>query len=122
VLRATTDNGSDVFGVPVNPDALDFDSKTWLLDFSVAKDGAEGQWQNDHFVLTHHGWTGLVADLLGPWRSDDTTDVGVVPKNEPRKLGPFVLAYLEALVRVADWRASDKPSRSIKPDEVPPND
>ena len=35
----------------------------------------------------HPGWQGRVAHLL-------------------RRLGPFRLAYLEALVRVADWRAS----------------
>lgn len=35
-----------------------------------------------------------------------------------RRLGPFALAYLEALVRVADWRASDAPSASIKPEEA----
>jgi CRISPR-associated endonuclease/helicase Cas3 len=28
------------------------------------------------------------------------------------------LAYLEALVRIADWRASEKPSARIKPSEV----
>jgi CRISPR-associated endonuclease/helicase Cas3 len=122
VLRTTTDDGNDVFGVPRNPDTLDFLSMQWPLDFSVAKDGAEGQWENGDFILTAHGWTGLVADLLGPWRADDATGVGVVPPDEPRRLGPFALAYLEALVRIADWRASDKPSKSIKPEEVPRND
>ena len=73
----------------------------------------------NEFVLTGHGWTGLVADLLGPWRPEDGGDAGVVPETEPRHLGPFALAYLEALVRVADWRASEKPSASIKPSEVP---
>lgn len=122
VLRATTNDGNDVFGVPTNPDTLDFDTTKWPLDFSIAKDGAGGQWQKDHFLLTDHGWTGLVADLLGPWQDNDTTDVGVVPENEPRKLGPFALAYLEALVRVADWRASDKPTKSLRPEEVSSND
>ncbi len=119
VLRATTDGGDDVFGVTPDPDALDVSGERWPLDFSVAKDGAEGRWQNGQFVLTGHGWTGLVADLLGPWRADDQSDVGAVPSQEPRRLGPFVLAYLEALVRVADWRASESPSQCTKTTKVP---
>jgi CRISPR-associated endonuclease/helicase Cas3 len=121
VLRSTTDSGDDVFGVPRQPDALKISGERWQLDFSVAKDGAEGTWCEGQFILTDHGWTGLVADLLGPWRaaSDDPSDAGVVPPHEPRRLGPFVLAYLEALVRVADWRASERPSQSITPAEVP---
>jgi len=83
----------------------------WPLDFSIAKDGAEGRWEGDEFVCTGPGWTGLVADLLGPWRPEETSDAGVVPLTEPRQLGPFALAYLEALVRIADWRASD-PTRA----------
>ncbi|MCL6105809.1 MAG: CRISPR-associated helicase Cas3' [Actinobacteria bacterium] len=118
VLRAINNDGNDIFGVPPEPNSLNFLSQKWPLDFSVAKDGADGQWQNNHFILTGFGWTGLVADLLGPWRPEDKTEVGVVPEGEPRRLGPFVLAYLEALVRVADWRASENPSKRIKPGKV----
>jgi len=118
VLRSTTGEGGDVFGVRSEPGTLVLGSDQWPLDFSVAKDGAEGRWEGSEFVLTGHGWTGLVADLLGPWRPEDKGDAGVVPETEPRHLGPFALAYLEALVRVADWRASEKPSASIKPSEV----
>jgi CRISPR-associated endonuclease/helicase Cas3 len=118
VLRSLNDQEDDVFGVPRSPDTLNFSGQAWPLDFSVSKDGAEGVWDHDRFVPTGYGWTGLVADLLGPWRSDDLTEVGAVPEGEPRRLGPFVLAYLEALVRVADWRASENPSQCKKPGEV----
>jgi len=120
VLRSTTGTGDDVFGVPSQPDALHLDGEDWKLDFSVAKDGAEGKWTAQGFELLGCGWTGLVADLLGPWRdhADDPTEAGVVPANEPRALGPFKLAYLEALVRIADWRASEQPSQPIKTSEV----
>ncbi len=118
VLRSTTGDGDDVFGVRSESGSLVLGPDQWPLDFSIAKDGAEGRWEGNEFVMTGHGWTGLVADLLGPWRPEDQGDAGVVPETELRHLGPFALAYLEALVRVADWRASDKPSASVKPSEV----
>jgi CRISPR-associated endonuclease/helicase Cas3 len=120
VFRSLTDGGDDVFGVRPQPEILELNGERWQLDFTVVKDGAEGTWTEDGFVLTGHGWTGLVADLLGPWRdrSEDTTEAGVVPASEPRALGPFKFAYLEALVRIADWRVSAQPSHCIKPSEV----
>ncbi len=120
VLRSTTDTGDDVFGIPRDPGVINVDGSAWSLDFSAAKDGAEGHWESDGFVLTGAGWTGLVSDLLGPWRADDSSHSAVVPDGEPKRLGPFVLAYLEALVRAADWRASGKPSQSVKPEEIAP--
>ncbi len=118
VLRSITEPGDDVFGIPRDPDAINVDGSAWPMDFSVAKDGAEGQWEDDGFVLTGAGWTGLVSDLLGPWRAGDSSYSAVVPDGEPKRLGPFVLAYLEALVRATDWRASNNPSQSIKPEEI----
>jgi CRISPR-associated endonuclease/helicase Cas3 len=118
VLRSTTGEGDDVFGVRAEPRTLVIGSDQWPLDFSIARDGAEGRWEGSEFVLTGHGWTGLVASLLGPWRPGDRSDAGAVPEMEPRHLGPFALAYLEALVRIADWRASENPSASMKPSEV----
>lgn len=118
VLRSTSREADDVFGVRREPDRLLLGSEQWPLDFSVTKDGAEGRWEGDEFVLTGHGWTGLVADLLGSWRPNEGGHASVVPVGEPRHLGPFALAYLEALVRVADWRASERPTSSLKPSEV----
>jgi CRISPR-associated endonuclease/helicase Cas3 len=118
VMRSTTGEGDDVFGVRSEPSLLVVAADQWTLDFSIAKDGAEGRWEGDEFVLTGPGWTGLVADLLGPWRPEEKSDAGAVPEGEPRHLGPFALAYLEALVRVADWRASAQPSESTRPSEV----
>ena len=117
-FRSLTDTGEDAFGVPPQPENLEWNGQSWQLDFSVAKDGADGEWSDDGFVLDGHGWTGIVTDLLGPWRSDDTSTAGVVPDCEPKKLGPFKLAYLEALVRIADWRASENPSSCLKPSEM----
>lgn len=120
VMRSTTREGDDVFGVRNEPSALTIGEDRWPLDFSITKDGAEGRWEGDQFVLTGYGWTGLVADLLGPWRPEEKSDVGAVPEGEPRHLGPFALAYLEALVRIADWRASDasRATGVLKPGEV----
>ncbi len=118
VMRSTTDEGNDVFGVQNEPTVLVVGDDEWSLDFSIAKDGADGRWEDGEFVLTGYGWTGLVADLLGPWRPEEKSEAGVVPASEPRHLGPFALAYLEALVRVVDWRASANPSESVRPSEV----
>ena len=117
VLRSIMDEGNDVFGVPPGS-AFELDGFQWPLDFSIAKDGAEGNWSQDGFELRGFGWTALVSDLLGPWRPDDASHCGAVPDTEPKRLGPFVLAYLEALVRAADWRASAQPSHCIKPEET----
>jgi CRISPR-associated endonuclease/helicase Cas3 len=118
VMRSTTDEGDDAFGVRSEPNELVIGNDHWPLDFTIAKDGAAGWWESDAFVMTGPGWTGLVADLLGPWRPEETSEAGAVPEEEPRHLGPFALAYLEALVRIADWRASECPSASMKPSDV----
>lgn len=116
VLRAMSREGGDVFGVDQSLEVLQFNGRDWPMDFTVAFDGAEGDWTEAGFALDGPGWTGIVADLLGPWRGkSDVAWTGAVPKDEPRALGPFALAWLEVLVRVADWRASDRPSHVVRP-------
>lgn len=113
-LRAWTPEGDDVCGVPPEPGALAFQGSR-TMDFTVAADGVDGEWRSTEFVPRHYGWTAIVHDLLGPLDPGETAALGAVPEHEPRALGPFVLAYLEALVRIADWRASASPSSSVTP-------
>ncbi len=115
VLKAISREGGDVFGVKRTPKAFRLDGRDWPMDFSVALDGSDGEWIDNDFVLAGPGWTGLVADLLGPWRGGaDAAWTGAVPKGEPRAFGPFALAWLEAIVRIADWRASGHPSHAVR--------
>lgn len=108
-LRARTPAGDDVCGVPRDSGPLPIDAGQ-PLDFRCTADGAAGTFGEAEFALESPGWTGLVADLLGPPHPGRPWDTGSVAKDEPRNLGPFRLAYLEALVRIADWRASGAPS------------
>lgn len=116
VLRSREDTGLDVCGVPRNPLVIGLGGEVWPMDFDVAADGLRGAWTDAGFESDSGAWTGLVADLLGPWSPErEPWNTGTVPEGEPRGLGPFALAYLEALVRIADWRASDRPSHPTYP-------
>ena len=119
VLRSTSGNGGDVFGIQREPGSIHTDGVTWPLDFSLAADGAEGDWLGNRFVLRDFGWTGIVADILGPWEGRMVCAlVGAVPDSEPHALGPFLLAWLEGLVRTADVRASKNPSHGVTPSQI----
>lgn len=114
VLTARTKQGTDVCGVPSDACELPW-SGGLPLDFSCAADGSAGEFSADgaSFLYASPGWTALVADLLGCWQQgpEQPTLLAVRNGSEPAHLGPFTLAYLEALVRCADMRASQNPSR-----------
>jgi CRISPR-associated endonuclease/helicase Cas3 len=113
VMRSLT-TGDDVFGVPRESAPLTVGGESWSLDFRGAADGTYGSWEGSQFLPASPGWTAVVADLLGPSDGSGVRPAGVVPDGEPAALGPFRLAYLEALVRVADWRAIERPSARVE--------
>lgn len=115
VLRGTA-GGDDVFGIrsedglPPLPGWLPSEMR---LDLSPKAFGATGEWNEFQgtFTPTMPSWVGMVAELLGPELPDDPVPCDVIPQDEPRCLGPFLLAFFETLVRVADARASRSPGR-----------
>ena len=110
VLASRTPSGDDVCGIPKTDTMLPWNDMP--LDFTCAVDGAAGHFSEDgtEFIFEAPGWSGLVADLLGGWERKEVRGVcGAVGEGEPCSLGPFVLAYLETLVRSADERASTNP-------------
>ena len=79
-----------------------------MLDLSVKNFTGCGavDWTARRYKPERPSWNAIVDELLGPpWRGDLVTQIAV-PNNEPRQLGPFQLAYLEAVFRAADARAS----------------
>ena len=115
VLRSRKAGRSeDVFGI-LDGDklpALDGWMNTdYTLNAACRIFGASGNWIEDEeaFGLVSPSWVGMVAELLGPEVENDVAPDDAVPGSEPRHLGPFRLAYLEALVVAADVRASRKP-------------
>jgi len=73
--------------------------------------GASGDWTGDEeaFEMVSPSWVGMVAELLGPEAEGDVAPDDSIPGGEPRHLGPFRLAYLEALIVATDVRASRTP-------------
>jgi len=115
VLRGTR-SADDVFGI--KPEEILPPLDGWLasertLDLRPKVFGAVGEWNESQsqFSLTMPSWVGMVAELLGPQVPDDPDPCSAVPESEPRSLGPFRLAFLEALVIAADRRASRLPGK-----------
>ena len=95
--------GGDVFGIQQGdelrlPGLL---GPAVVLDLSPRLLGGTGRWEDGGFLLEAPGWVEVVADLLG-----DEAAPGVIDVSEPRALGPFRLAMLEAWVVASDARAS----------------
>ena len=82
------------------------------MDFACAGDGSSGTFSEDGMTFTQDtpGWTALIADLLGTpsgatkARSADDLLCLSSRESEASHLGPFTLAYLEALIVAADVR------------------
>jgi hypothetical protein len=115
VLRSTQ-SGEDIFGIEPGDTLPQLEG--WLLserhlDLRLKAFGAIGEWDESQqiFTVVMPSWVGMVAELLGPELPDDPDPYEVILGNEPRRLGPFRLAYLEALVRAADVRASRTPGK-----------
>lgn len=119
VLRSRLPDAADVFGVLDGDRLPPLDG--WLegeyaLSLACRFFGAPGEWSDgeDAFLLASPSWVGTVAELLGPEAPGNPSPCDAVPMSEPRHLGPFRLAYLEALALAADVRASRRPGAGGK--------
>jgi CRISPR-associated endonuclease/helicase Cas3 len=114
VLRGRQLAAANVFGVREGdkiPPLNGWLDAEYALNLACRTFGATGEWSknDDGFLLASPSWVGMVAELLGPETPDDPSPCDTVPMSEPRHLGPFRLAYLEALAAAVDVRASRKP-------------
>jgi len=114
VLRSRLPDAADVFGVRDGdelPPLAGWLDAEYALSLACRVFGAPGEWSEDGdgFLVASPSWVGMVAELLGPEAPDDPSPCDALPMSEPRHLGPFRLAYLEALALAADVRASRKP-------------
>ena len=81
------------------------------LDLRLSVFGSVGKWDDAFFELGEPSWVQMVAELLGPEIPGELVTKDAIPEKEPRELGPFRLAFLEALIRAADVKASQVPGR-----------
>ena len=78
------------------------------VDLSVRCFAGDGQvdWASKSFKPGRPSWGSIIDELVGPAWSDDAVPHVALLASEPRALGPFQLAFLEAVFRAADARAS----------------
>ncbi|MEW6365725.1 MAG: DEAD/DEAH box helicase [Acidobacteriota bacterium] len=114
VLRSTQDT-DEVFGLTpedcLQPVPGHIDSNT-SLTFTPKLVGAAGSWNGEtDFRVESESWIAMVSELLGGPDPLTPAQHLAIPDGEPRDLGPFKLAFLEALLCAADMRASKWPRR-----------
>ncbi len=75
--------------------------------------GASGQWDDEAgwFVIESTSWVSMVSDFLGGLPREQEAAGEKTGQEQPEALGPFRLAFLEMLFRVADARASAHPGK-----------
>jgi CRISPR-associated endonuclease/helicase Cas3 len=118
VLRSTSRH-DEIFGLregDVLPASSTHLKNEAPLQFDLRQIGTSGEWLDDEtFVPDQPSWTAMIAELLGTGPSGIPETFDAIPQTEPRSLGPFKLAYLEALLRAADARASRWPKGGREP-------
>jgi len=108
-MLRSADAADDLFGWKATDEPLALPAQSpVMVDLTrrTIADCGKLDWQAMEFVPASPSWPAIVDELLGPaWRDDPITS-NAVPLTEPRNLGPFLLAYLEAVFRGTDARAS----------------
>ena len=116
VLRGTQDN-DELFGLrgsDLLQPVVGFFANEVTLSFDAKHLGAHGEWDESEatFSLTAPSWTEVLAGLVGTGAPDSSLQGDAIPEHEARNLGPFALAYLEAILVSADIRASKRPGKA----------
>lgn len=111
VLRSRGAGAANVFGICTGdllPPLVGWLEAEYEFNLACRAFGAPGGWSEDDgsFDQASPSWVGMVAELLGPEAPGDAAPTDAIPETEPRHLGPFRLAYLEALAVAVDVRAS----------------
>lgn len=108
VLTSRESDSPNVCGVTETTEPLSWESGM-PMDFACASDGTSGSFSEDgtSFTSDSPGWTSLVADLLGGESlSGEAWQPLAIRPGDIHELGPFGLAYLEALITAADVAGS----------------